>query len=505
MTDLPVIDGDRHDELLRAHVHPRGRANPVPAGGYGLVVVGGGPAGLVTAFAAAGLGARVALVERGLLGGDCLNVGCVPSKALLAAAHAVADARRWEALGLPRHPVDGIDFARVMERVRAVRAEMAAHDAVGRLEAAGIDVFFGPARFVDARTLAVAGEALRFRAAVVATGARPAAPPFLWSASQPPLTNEEVFRLTERPGRLVVIGGGPVGVELAQAFARLGSRVTLVEAASQILPREDPEAAAVVAAALQADGVDLRVGLPVLRVLDAAGGVEVRLGDEAGQAIVGDRVLLALGRTPNVASLELEAAGIATGPRGVVVDDHLRTTNRRVWAAGDVTGLLPFTHTADVMARIVVQNALFAPTRRWSSTVVPWVTYSDPEVGHVGPPWATLRDRTDLDNVTVPFAEVDRARLDGRTEGFARAWVDRRGRVVGATVVGVGAGEVLHELALAASQGLTLGALSGMVHAYPTRSEVVRKLGDAWRRRALTPATASWIQRWLAWKLRPPA
>lgn len=499
-THLPILPGDPDDARLVASVHPPGRSNPVPADRYGLVVIGGGPAGLVAAFGAAGLGARVAIVERGLLGGDCLNVGCVPSKALLASAHAVHAVRSAGRLGVRVSGPVEVDGAAVLRRMRSLRADIAPHDSVERLEKAGIDVFLGEARFTGRDTVSVGGATLRFTRAVLATGARAALPPIPGLADAAPLTNESIFSLAALPARLVVLGAGPIGVELGQAFARLGVHVTLIDKAPGVLPREDREAAARVQASLQADGVDLRLGASVARVARRGTEVEVEVD---GEVVRADHVLVALGRSPNVDGLDLEAAGILASPRGVQVDDHLRTTNPRVFAAGDVIGSYAFTHTADAMARIVLQNALFAPSKRVSALVVPWVTYTDPELAHVGPAASTLTGRTDLQVLTVPFADLDRAVTDDLTDGFARVWADRRGQIVAATIVGAGAGELIAELVLARTHGLGLAAIGATLHPYPTRSEVVRRLGDAWNRTRLTPAVAGWMRRWLSvWGLR---
>ena len=494
--DLPVLPGDPHDDRLVAHTHPVGRHNPTPAPRYHLVVVGGGPAGLVAAFGAAGLGAKVAIVERGLLGGDCLVTGCVPSKALLASAHAVGVARGAGALGVGAGPVE-VDFAAVMARMRGLRADIAPHDSVARLEAAGIDVFLGDARFTGRDRLEVDGAVLRYARALIATGARPVLPPIPGLAEASPLTSHSVFSLTERPASVVVIGGGPVGVELAQAFARLGSRVTLLASSPTLLPKDDPEASAVVADALRRDGVTLYLRATVTRVL-RDDGVEVRATSPDGPIVArAERVLVAAGRAPNVEGLGLQAAGVRTGERGVIVDDHLRTTNPRVFAAGDVIGGAAFTHAADAMARVVVQNALFLPTKRVSGLVIPWVTYTDPELAHVGPSFATIATMPNLTTYTVPLSGLDRAITDGDTHGFARVHVDHRGRIVAATAVGAGAGESIAEVTLAMTQGLTLGQIGATIHAYPTRSEAWKRLADMHNRTRLTPTVAAWIRRWI--------
>ncbi len=504
MTSPIHVAGDSHDARWLAELQPPGRANPTPAAHYAVVVVGGGPAGLVVAMGAAGLGAKVAIIEAGLLGGDCLNVGCVPSKALLAAGHAAHAARGRADLGVDASTPPAVDFERVMAHVREVRSRIAHHDGVARLEAAGVDVFLGHGCFVARNAIEVDGQRIAFARAVIATGARAAIPPIPGLAEADPLTNESVFALTRRPTSLIILGAGPIGVELGQAMARLGTRVTLVDQADQVLPREDADASAVVARQLQTDGITLRLGVKVVFVHRAEEHIEVVVdGPEGSETLIGERVLVALGRQANVDGLGLAAGGVQATPRNVIVDDWLRTTNPQIFAAGDITGLSAFTHTADTMARIVLQNLLFVRSRRWSAAIVPAVTYTQPELGHVGPAPAALAKRSDLSVLTVPMADLDRGRTERDTEGFARVHVDRRGRIVAGTVVGNGAGETLHLLVLAMSRGVGVGSLASVMFAYPTRAEVVRKLGDAYNRQRLTPRTASWIRRWIAWWLGP--
>jgi pyruvate/2-oxoglutarate dehydrogenase complex dihydrolipoamide dehydrogenase (E3) component len=466
-----LLQGDPHDDALAAQVRPAGWANPAPAPRYHLVVVGGGTAGLVCAAGAAGLGAHVALVERGLLGGDCLNAGCVPSKALLASARAASRARGAEALGIQGAGAR-VDFSAVMARLRRVRARLAVHDSAERLRGLGVDVFLGEGRFTGPATLTVGGAELRFRKAVIATGARPHIPPDVSAGLV--LTNETVFALTELPPRLTVLGAGPVGCELAQAFARLGSRVTLCDRGPRILHREDEDAALLVQRSLEADGVTF---LPNTSRAE------------------GEVALVAAGRRPNVEGMGLEAAGVAWSDRGVRVDDFLRTTNPNIYAAGDVTGRYAFTHAADAMARMVIRNALFWGWSRLSRLVVPWCTYTSPELGRVGMSLAEGR-AVGADVFEMPMSSVDRAALDGEAEGLARV-LARRGRIVGATVAGSGAGDLVGVIALAMARGLGLSDLSSAVFPYPTRLEALRKLGDAYNRTRLTPWARGLLRWWL--------
>jgi pyruvate/2-oxoglutarate dehydrogenase complex dihydrolipoamide dehydrogenase (E3) component len=446
----------------------------------------------VTAAIAAGLGARTALVERALMGGDCLNFGCVPSKALLAAADAWHAARQSDgALGAPRAAGPG-DFPVAMERMRALRAEISQHDSPGRFRDLGVDVYLGEGIFDGADRLNVGGRTLRFRRAVIATGTHAAVPPIDGLAGSGYLTNESVFSLLRRPARLLIIGGGAIGCEMAQAFARFGTDVTIVEAADRLLAQEDPDASDAVRAALEGEGVAVACGHSVQsveRLPDGSRRVGVRAG-ATDEFLVADEILVAVGRSPNVEGLGLEAAGVRFDPRsGVEVDDRLRTSNPRVYAVGDVVGPLRFTHLADAHARLVVRNALFLGRGSRSDLVVPWCTYTTPAVAHVGTPFPRLDDEwPGRDTVTVEMAEVDRAKLEGDTRGFLRVHLaEGRDRIVAATCVGEGAGEIISLLSVAMNSGIGLGKLGEAIYPYPTHGEIVRKAADAWRRRKLTP------------------
>ena len=495
---------DAPDRTLLEHVRPPDWVNPTPASRYHLVVLGAGTAGLVAAAGAAGLGARVALVERERLGGDCLNVGCVPSKALLRAARAAADVRDAGDFGIRVPEGTRVDFTAVMARMRELRAALAPNDSAARFRALGVDVFLGEGRFTSRDTLTVAGATLRFGRAVIATGARPVIPPVAGLAEACPLTNESVFDLTAMPPRLAIVGAGPIGCELAQAFARFGAAVVLLDHGPRVLGREDDEAAACVARALARDGVRLALGATLTRVERRPGGeavLHVEIGGRA-ESLVVDAILVGAGRTPSVQGLGLEAAGVAfDARRGVHVDDRLRTANRRIFAAGDVCSAYRFTHAADFQARVVVQNALFPGRARASALTVPRCTYTDPEVAHVGLSEREARARGIAVRTFVqPLAEVDRAVLDGETEGFVKVHV-RAGtdRLVGATVVARHAGEMLPELTLALVEGIGLGRLARVIHTYPTQADAIRKLGDAYQRTRLTPRVRALLGAWLAW------
>ena len=497
-----VLPDDLHNRALVESVHPPGWTNPQPAGRYNLVVVGAGTAGLVSAVGAAGLGAKVAIVERHLMGGDCLNYGCVPSKALIRASRAAAAARAAPEFGVHTGSVT-VDFGETMTRLRRLRAGLSRNDSVARLSGLGIDVFLGRARFVAGDAVDVDGRRLRFTRAVVATGARAAAPPIPGLADTRYLTNETVFSLTALPARLIVLGAGPVGCELAQVFRRFGSHVTLITDGPRVLPREDPDAAAIVQAAFEREGIRLVLGGSVVRAEPGAGATETRLvvaRDGREELTVGDALLVATGRAPNVEDLGLDAAGVGFDRHGVTVDDRLRTTNPRVWAAGDVASRFKFTHAADAMARIVLQNALFFGRKRASALVIPWVTYTDPEVAHVGLSAAEAARRPDVHTFTVPLEDVDRAILDGEVGGFARVHANSRGRILGATLVASHAGEMIGEMSLAITEGLSLGAVARSIHPYPTQAEAWKKLGDAWNRTKLTPRVRSLFEGFLRWR-----
>jgi pyruvate/2-oxoglutarate dehydrogenase complex dihydrolipoamide dehydrogenase (E3) component len=492
-----------HLEAWTAQVAPADWANPVPAGRYNLVVIGAGPAGLVCAAGAAGLGARVALVERHRLGGDCLNVGCVPSKGLIRAARAAAEARDAGRFGVDAGTVN-VDFRRVMERMYRVRTELAHHDSARRFTDLGVDVFLGEGRFAGPDRVTVGDAELRFARAVIATGARAALPDVPGLLDVAPLTNETVFDLPALPGRLAVIGSGPIGLELGQAFARLGSRVTLIEQADRILGREEDKAAAIVHAALERDGVRIVTGARVTGAKLRGGDKVLNLqGNGGGEEVAADAVLVGAGRLPNVESLDLEAAGVDYRPgEGVRVDERLRTANPRVFAAGDVCFPHKFTHAADACARLVIANALFKGRQKATNLVVPWCTFTQPEVAHVG--FTEREAREDARNGDVDVIEVetrtnDRSRLDADDTGYARVYLKKgTDRILGATVVADHAGDLIGEMALAITRGIGLKAVAATIHPYPTHGEIWKKVADAYNRGRLTPTVQTWMRRWMA-------
>ncbi len=494
------MPADPADERLRQAAHPPDWTNPEPRGRYHLVVIGGGTAGLVCAMGAAGLGARVALVERALLGGDCLNTGCVPSKALLRSARAAAEARGAPAVGVRVGDVEP-DFKAVMGRMRERRADISPHDSAERLRAAGVDVYFGDARFAGTSTIVVAGRELGFRRAVIATGSRPAVPPIRGIDTVPFLTTETLFELRDRPRRLAIVGGGPIGCEIAQAFARLGTAVTLVEQAARVLPGEDADAAELVANRLIADGVTLRLGAHIEEVSADGDAIRLNLGKEAtangrDAETVCDQLLVAAGRAPNVEALDLTAAEVASNASGVVVDDRLRTTNHRVFAAGDVCSTFKYTHAADALARIVIQNALFFGRKRASALVIPWCTYTDPEVAHVGLYEEQARSSgRRVETITIPLSDVDRAVVDEERDGFVRVHHER-GRLLGCTVVASRAGEMIGLAAHALTHGASLASLGSTIQPYPTLNSAFRSAADANSRTRLTPTVRAVLRQY---------
>lgn len=466
-------------------------------GTYNVVVIGAGTAGLVTAAGAAAFGARVALVECARMGGDCLNTGCVPSKALISSARVASAIRHADRWGLEaREPQ--LDFGRVLARMRERRAAIAPHDSAERFEGLSVDVFFGRARFLSPHDVDVDGLRLKARQFVIATGSRPRVPAIEGLADLPYYTNETVFdRLEKKPARLVIIGGGPIGCELGQTFARLGVQTTILQMGGQILEKEDEDAAAVVRGRLESDGVRVMTSATVriaTRSEKARAESTLRLwvetpGEER-RPVDGDAILVAAGRVPSTEGLGLEEAGVEHTDAGIVVDEHLRTSQRHIFAAGDIVGSYRFTHVADAQARTVVRNLLMPRfPARWRDSVVPWCTFTDPELARVGLSEREARERgIRYDAWMRPCSELDRAVVESETDGFARV-LTRKGshRILGATIVAHGAGELIHEIVLAMNTGAGLSAISGAIHAYPTFSEILRQTADEQRKARLTP------------------
>jgi len=494
---------DAHNQKLESHVHPPDWINPEPTGRYNLVVIGAGTAGLVSAAGAAGLGAKVALIERELMGGDCLNVGCVPSKSVISAARIAATLRDAAAFGVNVPQDWGVNFASVMERMRRLRAGIAQHDSAKRFQELGIDVYLGGGRFVGDGRIEVDGKTIQYKRAVICTGARAAKLPIPGLDQVDYLTNESIFSLTDLPRRLIVVGGGPIGVEMAQSFARFGSQVTLVERSANILAREETDAAIIVQKAMKKDGVNFVLNANVVRV-ESRGNEKVVVVDQEGKQseVIGDELLIGIGRTPNVDGLGLETVGIEYDDQeGIKVDDRLRTTNSSVYAAGDVCSRYKFTHAADFMARIVIQNALFWGRRKVSALTIPWSTYTTPELAHVGlSPREAKQKGVAIDTFTQPMNGVDRAILEGEEEGFVRVHVKKgTDNIVGATIVATNAGDMISEITLAMTHGLGLKQIGSTIHPYPTQADAIRKVGDLFNRTRLTPFVKSLFKKWLEW------
>jgi len=502
MSELDLLPKDGYNRKTQENVHPSNWENPTPEGRYNLVVIGAGTAGLVTAAGAAGMGAKVALIERKWMGGDCLNVGCVPSKALIRSARAVQAVREVNSFGVsPQEP--DVDFAAVMERLRKLRSDISGHDSAERFQNLGVDVFLGNASFEKGNRVRVGDQELEYAKAVIATGARAAAPPVPGLEDVPYFTNETLFTLTEKPESLGVIGAGPIGCEMAQTFASLGVRVVQVERSETVLPREDPKAGGVVEQHLQAAGVHLFTEAEDLALQKSEDGIRMsftRNGVSCEENV--GQVLVAVGRAPNVEGLHLDAVGVKCHGKGVEVDDRLRTTNSDIFACGDVCSSYQFTHAADFMARIVIQNALFMGRKKMSGLVIPWCTYTTPEVAHVGLSEKQAReDGVAIDTYTVEMEEVDRAILDGETDGFVRIHTQKgSGKILGATIVASHAGDLINEIVLAMNQGIGLGSLANAIHPYPTQAEAVRKAGDLYNRTRLTPKIKSLFEIWLRWR-----
>jgi pyruvate/2-oxoglutarate dehydrogenase complex dihydrolipoamide dehydrogenase (E3) component len=500
-----VAPWDEHNQRLAANVHPLNWKNPLPARRYNLVVIGAGTAGLVAAAGAAGLGAKVALIEKHLMGGDCLNVGCVPSKALLRAARAAADVRDASRFGISTPSGVKVDFAAVMERMRRIRSGISEHDSAHRFTELGVDVFIGQGRFRGPDTIEVGGQTLRFAKAVIATGARASVPPIPGLSEVPCLTNESVFSLTALPKRLGVIGAGPIGCELAQAFARFGSDVFLIEAEHGIMPREDRDAAAIVQKSIERDGLKLFCCGKQLKVAQLPEGLRLSVESHGtGYELTVDQLLVSVGRAPNVEGLGLEMIGVEFDKKGVKVNDRLQTTHPRIYACGDICSRYQFTHAADFAARLVIQNALFAGRKTMSALTMPWCTYTDPEIAHVGIYESDAKSRgIEVDTYLQPLDKVDRALTDSETEGFVKIHT-RKGtdQIVGATIVAPHAGDLISEISVAMMGKVGLGRLANVIHPYPTLAEAIRKCGDLYNKTRLTPAVKKLFGCWLSWLRR---
>ena len=501
---------DEWNRLLIDNVHPPTWQNPTPNGRYNLVVLGAGTGGLITALIASSLGARVALIERHLMGGDCLNVGCVPSKALIRGAQIVHEAREARQFGMPASDTDLGDFGEVMRRMREIRARISEEDSAERYsEEFGIDIYLGEASFAGEGRVKVGDQVLEYKKAVIATGARAVAPPIEGLAEAGYLDNETVFSLTKRPRRIAVIGAGPIGCELAQSFQRLGSEVHMLERMDQILTREDPDAARIVQDELVKEGVEMIFECAINRI-ERRGDERViylKCPEKGTRELIVDEILVGAGRAPNVENMGLEAVGVAYDvQKGVEVDDSLRTSNKRIWAVGDVCMQWKFTHAADAAAKIVVQNALFAVgplgRKKLSDLVMPWCTYTAPEIAHVGLYERDAAERSiEIDTYQVSIAEANRAVTDGQEEGLVKVHVKKGSdEVVGATVVSAHAGDLITQFTMAIQNGIGLGAFTNIIYPYPTQGEAIKRAAGAYTRTRLTPRVKRLFETWLSWQ-----
>ena len=474
---------------------------------YNVVVIGAGTAGLVSAAGTAGLGGRVALIERNLMGGDCLNFGCVPSKALISSTRLIQQIRESEKWGLDRQEPQFV-FEKIFARMRERRAKIAPNDSQERFESLGVDVFHGEARFTSPHEIEVNGRRLRGKNFIIATGSRAAIPKIEGIDTVPYFTNETIFdELKERPENMIVLGGGPIGCELAQTFRRLGVEVTIAQRGDQLLPREDRDVAEFLERRLINEGVRIIKNADTRSVATSdAGKVAVEFLDRqsgriAERTFFAGALLVAIGRTPNVRSLDLKSAGVDVNERGLCVNDYLQTSKRHIYAAGDVIGPFLFTHMADAHARVAVRN-IVVPfqflRQKMDYSVVPWCTYVDPEIAHVGLGEKEARQKNaEYDLFVVPLEDVDRAVVESEEAGFAKILTAKGSdKILGAIIVAPHAGDLLHEFVLAMKAGIGLGTIASTIHAYPTFAELARKAGDKYNKTRLTPR-AKRIFAWL--------
>ena len=502
-----ILPPDQFNQELCNNVHPPQWQNPIPSGRYNLVVIGAGTAGLVTAAIASTLGAKVALIERHLMGGDCLNVGCVPSKGLIRAAKAWTALQDAEEFGLQVTGDIKRDFGKAIARMRKLRAQISHVDSAHRYTKLGVDVFVGQGQFTSSDTISIKGTQLKFAKAVICTGARAAAPPIPGLDQVPYLTNETLFSLTELPPRLGIIGAGPIGAEMAQAFARFGSQVFLVEAMHGVLPNEDRDAAGIVEETMRRDGVKLLCCGKDLTIRSVDGTKHLSVDSHGTHYdIPVDELLVSVGRRPNIEGLGLESVGVEFDKTGVKVNHRLQTSNPKIFAAGDICSPLKFTHTADAHAQIAIQNALFPHPfgLGYASTehlIIPWATYTQPEIAHVGLYEKDAKAKgIPIDSFTFPLKEVDRAILDGEDEGFARVHVKKgTDTILGATIVASHAGDLISEFTLAMKGGLGLNTIASTIHPYPTQAEVIKKTANAWRKTTLTESKKAFLRKLFSW------
>ncbi len=495
---------DKYNLELLEQVHPSDWKNPEPESVYNLLVVGLGTAGLVAAIGAASMGARVAVVENYLIGGDCLNFGCVPSKAVIRSSRVVGEIQRAADFGVRLSSGAEVDFAQVMQRMRRLRARISHHDSYRRLLDLGVDVYLGEGHFQDRHGFVVDDKSIRFKRALIATGARPSQPSIPGLKTTGYLTNETIFSLTKRPEDMVIIGGGPIGCELAQAFSRLGCRISIIQRNKQLLPREDSDAAELLAKVFDRENIRVLLGADIRSIGEDAGKKQIHVRcDQKEEVLLVDEVFVGSGRIPNVENLALEAAGVEYDPEdGVKINDYLQTTNPSVYAAGDVCFPYKFTHIADATARIVIQNALFLRSKKHKSLTIPWCIYTEPEIAHVGLCEKELQTRNiPFDTFIKGFEELDRAILDGEDQGFIKIHVKKgKDKILGATIVARHAGEMISQVTQAMVFGAGLKTLNNVIHPYPTQSEALRQAAAQYYTEKFSPALKKWLIRWFRWR-----
>jgi len=498
-----ILPRDEHNTALLANVHPAKWVNPEPAPAYNLAVLGGGPAGLSAAATASALGAKVALVERELLGGECLNVGCIPSKLLIRSARAAYDAENAERFGVKTGNHVAINFDAVMERMRKIRAAQSAGDAAAHFrDAHKVDVFFGEGAFSGPDAVVVDGRRIKFKKAIIATGTRPNVPPIPGLAQAGFLTNETLFSLQKLPERLAIIGGGAIGCEMAQAFARLGSRVKILESNARILSREDSEAAQLVDDLFRREEIEILTRVLVKDVtLYNTRRLLYLTWDGREEELEVDEILVGTGRVPNLEAMGLENAEVDYSSAGIKVDEFLQTTNPDVYAAGDVALDYKFTHMAHLSARVAVENALLLGRRKMTDFAMPWVTFTDPEIAQLG---ITEREASEsgmpVEVYKKEFRDLDRPVIDGDDQGFVKVLVKKgTDKIAGATIVGRNAGEMINELTLAMQAGLGLKQIAHVVHPFPTYAETIKAVADLYNHSTLRPAVKTLVSKWMEW------
>lgn len=491
---------DAHNEKLRDNVHPADWGVEPSSQVYDMVAIGAGTAGLVSSGGAAMLGGRSAIIEKHLMGGDCLVTGCVPSKTLIKSAHIAHLARNAEQFGVKVGSVE-VDFPAVMQRMRQVRADMAHHDGAERMKGMGVDVLFGTAKFTGPNTLDLDGKEVRFRRAMICTGGRAFVPP-IPGLVENCLTSETFFEQTELPKKFMVLGGGPIGSELAQTMQRLGAQVTMVIRTDALVDKDDPEAGTIVREVFEEEGLDLRFKTNLLKVEKTAEGLACTIECDGKETIeVFDQVLAATGRRPNIENMGLEAAGVEYDKRGVKVNHLHQTSNKSIYAAGDVCSPFQFTHAAYAQAEYATLNALMPWPYRMNAKdrIMSWVTYTDPEVAHAGPPYSELaKDAANIDIHELPIHDNDRAQTESEHRGFCRIHCKKgTDKIIAATIVCENAGEMIAEMSLAITQGMKLRHIQESIHAYPTRAEIIRNVAIEWKFTTLTPFLKKAFGVWL--------